>query len=542
LQTNYSSKSALLHPWRRAGNQSIPVIDLFAGPGGLGEGFSALRLANAPVFEVVLSIEMDSAAHSTLELRSFYRQFCDRRVPNDYYSHLKGILSREKLFQLYPEAAAAASAIAWKAELGNVSHKEVDARIRTKLAGARNWVLCGGPPCQAYSLIGRSRNGGIDEGDHRLYLYREYLRILAEHRPSIFVFENVTGILSSKLGNNQIFHQILADLSDPHKAVGSGNRGRYRLFSLVNEPHGNASDGHPNFAHSDFIINCEKYGIPQSRHRVILLGISEDISPRTIPLLTTVQREVPIKGVLDGLPPLRSGLSRTLDSKDAWVSALKSIVKGAFLDDLPNGKSNAIRKQISATLLNLRVPRANRGAEYIPCKVTSSYRPDWFCDDRIGGICNHISRPHIPEDLYRYLFAATYARLNNRSPELRDFPVALLPKHKNVFEDKKRKYFDDRFRVQLSQKPAMTITSHIAKDGHYYIHYDETQCRSLTVREAARLQTFPDNYLFCGSRTQQYVQVGNAVPPLVALQIAGIIAEILTARKPSAIPLREDEC
>jgi DNA (cytosine-5)-methyltransferase 1 len=140
------------------------------------------------------------------------------------------------------------------------------------------------------------------------------------------------------------------------------------------------------------------------------------------------------------------------------------------------------------------------------------------------------------EDLYRYLFVACYARIFGRSPELRDFPPGLLPKHKNVLDKDKEKYFDDRFRVQLIDKPATTIVSHIAKDGHYYIHYDETQCRSLTVREAARLQTFPDNYLFCGSRTEQYVQVGNAVPPLLAVQIAEVVAWMLLQHSASKKP------
>jgi DNA (cytosine-5)-methyltransferase 1 len=127
--------------------------------------------------------------------------------------------------------------------------------------------------------------------------------------------------------------------------------------------------------------------------------------------------------------------------------------------------------------------------------------------------------------------------LFGRSPELGDFPRGLLPKHKNVVERAKEKYFDDRFRVQLYDKPSTTIVSHMAKDGHYYIHYDETQCRSLTVREAARLQTFPDNYFFCGSRTQQYVQVGNAVPPLIALQVAEIVAHLFRTQAEHRRPL-----
>ena len=126
-------------------------------------------------------------------------------------------------------------------------------------------------------------------------------------------------------------------------------------------------------------------------------------------------------------------------------------------------------------------------------------------------------------DLERYLFAACFAKVHGKSPNLHDFPDELNPDHKSAGTGN----FSDRFRVQVAGEPATTITSHISKDGHYFIHYDGSQCRSLSVREAARIQTFPDNYFFCGPRTSQFHQVGNAVPPFLALQIARCVWNIL---------------
>ena len=135
----------------------------------------------------------------------------------------------------------------------------------------------------------------------------------------------------------------------------------------------------------------------------------------------------------------------------------------------------------------------------------------------------------MPQDLYRYLFAAAFADKRGKSPRLGDFPPALLPQHGNVSRSLGHNNFADRFRVQVAGLPATTVLSHIAKDGHYFIHPDAAQARSLTVREVARLQTFPDNYFFCGNRSEQYTQVGNAVPPLLARQIASVVADVLVA-------------
>jgi len=153
---------------------------------------------------------------------------------------------------------------------------------------------------------------------------------------------------------------------------------------------------------------------------------------------------------------------------------------------------------------------------------------EWFYDENISGAIDHETRAHINSDLHRYYHIASQARTLGRSIKLEDLPTELLPNHKNVGKAIKGKsLFNDRFRVQVSSKPATTITSHISKDGHYFIHYDPRQCRSLTVREAARLQTFPDNYKFEGPRTSQYHQVGNAVPPLLAKQIAEVVYDLV---------------
>ncbi|MCC5829378.1 MAG: DNA cytosine methyltransferase, partial [Phycisphaeraceae bacterium] len=183
---------------------SIPVIDLFAGPGGLGEGFSAYRTVHADQpFRVALSIEKDTQAHSTLQLRSFVRQFGDD-IPRAYYAFLADTetpLSKriESLFDEYPAEARAACNEAWLAELGDENRATVRERIATALGDNDPWVLLGGPPCQAYSLAGRSRNKGnadyVAEEDGRQVLYVEYLQVIADHQPAVFVMENVKGLL-----------------------------------------------------------------------------------------------------------------------------------------------------------------------------------------------------------------------------------------------------------------------------------------------------------------------------------------------------------
>lgn len=515
----------------------IPIIDLFAGPGGLGEGFSQYREEGKRRFKIKLSIEKDFHAHQTLTLRAFYRQFPEGEIPDAYYEYLRGTLAREKLFEQFPTQAAAAQDEARRLTLGE--DQGILKLIGEKLGGTKRWVLIGGPPCQAYSLVGRSRMLGIgtkrdDEddaefkrrreekarefaGDHRHLLYREYLKVIAEYSPSVFVMENVKGILSAKLQDDLIFPKIIADLKNPTKALhGAGEADQYSIYSLVKE-----AEKEIQLSPLDYLIRAEDYGVPQTRHRVILIGVRRDLDLGCIPVLQPSKGGT-VRQIIGDLPPLTPGLSKDKDAGlyESLASIKNSPLWGALRRS--QGKLHAVMKR---ELKGAR-RRETRGADYV--KAPHRKEDDWYTDPKLLGFCNHETRSHIKADLWRYFFCACFAKIPpKKSPHLVDFPKELLPLHKNVDEAVEGKKFGDRFRVQIAGKASTTITSHISKDGHYFIHYDPKQYRSLTVREAARLQTFPDNYYFEGPRTQQFHQVGNAVPPRLAIQVALLVSDLI---------------
>lgn len=501
-----------------------PIIDLFAGPGGLGEGFSsAITDDGKPEYKIELSIEKDIFAHRTLELRAFYRQFSRKSIPKEYYDYLRGSITRDDLFYKYKYEGDFAKNEAWQAILGETPDEQVDERIKIALNNAPKWVLIGGPPCQAYSLAGRSRMRGPDEekyeSDPRHFLYKEYLRILAVHKPTVFIMENVKGLLSAKVHQQKTFDLILSDLRNPVVATG-GNTAEslsYHLFSVSNKIKDNFSETKP----EGYIVRSESYGIPQARHRLIILGIRSDVYNQN-PEVLEKQVKVTVEDVLSDLPKLRSGLSKEIDNAKLWKELIEDISSKKWVGSLDANifsKLNEATKNIDENL--------TRGKLFIPIIANPQKLKEWYFDVDLGGVCNHETRAHIRDDLYRYFFSAVFAIENGHSPTLEEFPDALLPNHKNIHDAINGSKFNDRFRVQVRNRPSTTIVSHISKDGHYYIHYDPTQCRSLTVREAARLQTFPDNYFFEGPRTEQYHQVGNAVPPLLAYQIAKIVAKVL---------------
>ena len=515
----------------------IPVIDVFAGPGGLGEGFTSLKVDGVQPFKIVLSIEKDPTAFKTLKLRSFFRQFKKEEVPDEYYQYLRGEIKRSVLFKRYQSEYNKAKKETWQLKLGSkrVSPQRVNERIKEALNGSTNWILIGGPPCQAYSLIGRVKIKNVSkkkrkdfEKDHRHFLYREYLKIIAIHRPPIFVMENVPGILSSKVNGDNTFDRILRDLRNPNQAIselnGAPARGAheetlgYEIYSLVK-----SADSGTELKPSDFIIKSENFGIPQARHRVILLGIRSNINKKPVQL-SSVDKQISMWDAISDLARIRSRLSKEKDSNESWKAVLQSMPKCQWFSDprIEDTLRNELRK-----ISEDNSSPANTGAEFLAGSHIGYFRSEWFYDGRIGGECNHSSRSHIREDLQRYFFASCFAKVYQNSPKIGDFPKELRPKHENIQKAVDENLFSDRFRVQIKDKPSTTITSHISKDGHYYIHPDPLQCRSLTVREAARLQTFPDNYYFEGPRTEQYHQVGNAVPPLLAKQIAGIVYKIL---------------
>jgi len=514
---------------------TIPVIDIFAGPGGLGEGFSAC-LTDRIRFEVALSVEKELAAFRTLLLRTFFRQFQQADVPEEYYGYLRGKIQVGELFDAFPDQAFAADDRCLFLEMGPDTAREVFSRIERALNGRKDWVLIGGPPCQAYSVIGRSRLARVErkkfEQDERHTLYCEYLRILDRFNPPVFVMENVAGLLSATFSGAPIFDRIIADLSAPSAALREPMAiptRRIRQYSIYSFAHG--IDGTDDMSPQDYVIEAEKFGIPQNRHRVILLGIRCDlVKPRGFCLHPSGAPRV--RDMISDLPRLRSQLSDRSENPQMWADAIAvglSHLSPKQIDPQVWNQMRAAAAAIDGSLEAGGRSVSMNGTARPPSHTLSN----WIRDPRMDFVCNHETRRHMPEDLMRYLFVSSYAKVHRLSPKLYDFPPALLPDHKNVGTTIKGRHgnFNDRFRSQVEWGPATTVTSHIAKDGHYFIHHDPTQCRSWTVREAARIQTFPDNYFFEGMRTDQYRQVGNAVPPYLAFQLAGLVARLLAAQE-----------
>lgn len=504
------------------------VIDLFAGPGGLGEGFFSFPSEGGSFpFESLISVEKDSYAHATLTLRAFYRELMNNgiQIPQTYFDYVDGIAisPADECTEPYWRKAQSETLLL---ELGKDPKfdKKLFTALKKENKKSKNsmpLILIGGPPCQAYSLVGRARNKGntnyIAEEDHRHFLYKEYLNIMSQFEPDIFVMENVKGLLSSKVGGGAVFERIVSDL----KGCGKG----YSLFSLKTGQKFEPSISDPR----DFILRSEDYGVPQNRHRVIILGIKNSkLNSKRVPALEKVS-QVTVGDVISDLPELRSPLSGRgekfpEDSLKNWKKNLEIGVKGLIRNSsLPKELVSKLQEELKKALNS----NLNTSVEDVFKKSASNSSTINFINDFSGQcIRNHQARPHMDTDLIRYFYCSAFQKVYGKNAKAQDFPECLAPKHKNWNSGK----FVDRFKVQGYASQSSTVTSHISKDGHYFIHSAPYQCRSLTVREAARLQSFPDSYQFMGKRTNQYHQVGNAVPPYLARQIAKIVYKILKAQ------------
>ena len=405
-------------------------LNLFAGTGGLSEGFTQVG------FTPVAHVEVDTAACNTLKTRSAYHWLKSQGRIQEYHDYLEGIINRIELHSRIP-AFQITSVI--NKEIGEKTLSELFRKIDELLDGQSLDIIVGGPPCQSYSLVGRSRDGNRMRGDHRNYLYVYYAKFLEKYKPRYFVFESVLGLLSANNGGGQLY---LNNMRQTFRDVGYETE--YRVLVGF------------------------KYGVPQNRRRIVLIG-KKGLTSSFYPEIEEWEPEVTVGELLHDLPFIKAG-----------EGSARPCHLGGF---------------------------------------QSHYLHDSGISDENTMVTWHWARHHSERDLEIYHIAVKQWNENRKRLDYNDLPDRLKT-HKN------RNSFLDRFKVVAANLPySQTVVAHISQDGHYYIHPDIMQNRSLTPREAARLQTFPDNYYFESvSETPGYTaafhQIGNAVPVLLARKIA----------------------
>lgn len=411
-------------------------IDLFAGAGGLSEGF--IRAG----FEPIAHVEIDKAACYTLKTRTAYHYLKSARKYDTYVSYLKGEITRKDLYSLVPSHLLDAVI---NLPIGSDFNPSIHRTIEKQLGEKEVDLIIGGPPCQAYSLVGRARSANGMKGDHRNYLYVHYAKFLEKYNPKLFVFENVLGLKSA---GNGIYLQNME-----------------KLFLKKG------------YKMKQFTVEANNFGVLQNRKRIIIIGWKENLS-FDFPDLEAVKNtaDYKVKMLFADLPKIQAG-----EGKD----------------------------------------------KFLKCKnKTNDYLDKSYIRNGIDILTQHVARPNTKQDKEIYRIAVEKWNTKKERLNYNDLPERLKT-HQN------RTSFFDRFKVVAAEEShAQTVVAHIAKDGHYYIHPDVEQNRSITVREAARLQSFPDDYYFEGvkegaNRTAAFKQIGNAVPPLMAYRIAKIIKAAL---------------
>lgn len=395
------------------------VIDLFAGAGGLSEGFVQAG------FVPIAHVEMDKDACNTLKTRCCFHYLRDNGQIELYDSYLKGEISRDVLYASVPQEI---TDTVINVTIADDTIEDTFCKIKKLARGRKIDMIIGGPPCQAYSLLGRHRK--TMEDDPRTLLYLQYGKFLKEFTPKGFVFENVPGLLSAKKGEH---FQNLQTYFDE-----LGYKVHFKML--------NASD----------------YGVLQERRRIIIVGWQKN-NDMGYPDIKKSSTDAVINDILEDLPLLKAG-------EIEMVSSYK--------------------------------------------KENNSYlRESGIRADDEFFVTQNITRPVNANDASIYAYAIKLWDSKQVRVKYTDLPIKFRTQ-------KNEDSFLDRFKVVNGKGKAHTVVAHLAKDGHYYIHPSLKVCRSISVREAARMQSFPDNFYFEGSRSAMFKQIGNAVPVLMAKKIA----------------------